>query len=76
MGMMIKKLDPNDPKVARNRALFRAGIPATSTQYQIGTCLVERLKEIISVAKACGITIPFEDCGYDEFTETIYVKEN
>ena len=76
MSMMIKKYDPNDPKAVRRRALFVAGIPTTATQYQIGTCLVERLKEIIAVAKACGITIPFEDCGYDEFTETIYVKEN
>lgn len=75
MGMMIKKLDPNDPKVARNRALFRAGIPATSTQHQIGICLTERLKEIITTAKACGITIPFEGCGYDEFIETIYIRE-
>lgn len=74
--MMIKKLDPNDPKVVRNRALSRVGISTTSTQYQIGIYLVERLKEIASCANACGIIVPFEDFGYDDFTETIYIKEN
>ena len=71
MGMMIKKLDPNDPRVARNRALSRVAISTTATQYQIGIFLTERIKECFEAAKACGITINHNVVFYDEYTETI-----
>ena len=71
MGLMIRKLDPNDPKVARNRALFRAGIPSDTPQEEIGNCLIERIKECFEVAKAFDIEITHNTVFYDEQNEII-----
>jgi hypothetical protein len=64
--------------IEKAKVLFEAGFSINLTKDELGHALVERINEILKVARVCDIKLAISprEVDYDEYTETIYCRLN